>query len=236
MEACHVEAEDVYTYSAGGPNVKITFNGVILKNGVDYKVNAKYDKKTATDTDIECTYTISGIGNFKGKIKEKYKARVKYAGLDDCAIYLPNIPQGKKNIKPMIFDAEGFELKANRDYTFTFDKEATKNLGADVVYTIKGKGYFKGEAKEVTTVVPSSQDIGKAKIVVRDKLYNGGEYLIDSETDFVAAVLGDKKLDLDYMFVVRPQYISNIRPGKYKAYIMGKGPLGGIKKVKYTVK
>lgn len=236
IEACQIKPKAVYEYSAGGPDVELIFNHVRLKNGVDFKVKAKYDKKTATSEDIGCTYTIQGIGNFKGKIKEKFSARVKYANIGDCAVYLPNIPQGKKNIKPLLFDMEGFELKENRDYKLTYDKDATKVLGSDVTYTITGMGFFKGEDKAVTKVIPKAQDIGKAKIILKDKAYSGGEYEIDTAEDFKLAMIKDTKLDPSYLFMIMPQYSSNIRPGKYKTYVIGRGPLGGIKKVKYVVK
>lgn len=60
--------DKVYNGKVQTPNIKLTYNGTLLKKNIDYKLEYKNNKNTG-----KATITIKGIGNYSGTITKTFR-------------------------------------------------------------------------------------------------------------------------------------------------------------------
>lgn len=139
-------AKQGYTGKAIKPSVKVSFGGRTLRQGTDYTLAYRNNKKVGT-----AQVTITGKGKYRGtrtlsfKIVKQSVASLKYSRISDKTY------NGKAQ-KPNVTVKNGsLKLKKNKDYTITYSKN--KNIGKAVI-TIKGKGSYNGKKKLYFNIVP----------------------------------------------------------------------------------
>lgn len=123
----------------------VKLGGKKLKNGTDYTVTYKNNKKVG-----KATVTIKGKGNYTGSKKAAFRIRYNMAKAKIAKIGSQKYKKGKA-IKPRVKVTYGGKtLKLNKDYTATYKNN--KKVGkASVV--IKGKGNYAGTLKKTFKIV-----------------------------------------------------------------------------------
>lgn len=100
-------------------DIKLTYNGNVLVQDVDYSLSYANNKNvTESTTKKKPTIIIKGKGNYKGKITKTFKIIPK--DINEISMYVPDVTYtGKKGIykpKPVLTDTDGKTLKAGTDY------------------------------------------------------------------------------------------------------------------------
>ena len=158
-------AKQGYTGKAIKPSVKVSFGGRTLRQGTDYTLTYRNNKKVGT-----AQVTITGKGKYRGtrtlsfKIVKQSVASLKYSRISDKTY------NGKAQ-KPNVTVKNGsLKLKKNKDYTITYSKN--KNIGKAVI-TIKGKGSYTGKKKLYFNIVPKKTAL--TRVVFQHKEPYGGK-------------------------------------------------------------
>lgn len=233
-------------YKRGGAyiGVSLSFNGSILQEGTDYKLKYSDHKKAG-----KATLTIKGIGKFDDHINTRYTIR-KRDFSDNIRMYAADKPKGSDyEQKLWVTDIDGFALKEGRDYTdlkyfirrgkkiITVQDSDVPKVGDEVYVCITGCGNYTEETLYTKySIIKSSTSLAKAKIVIRDQVYTGGEIRITSMDQIERAVIGDVELLLGEDFTVIPgSYSNNINKGTASVTIRGRGEYNGQKTVKFKI-
>ena len=130
-----------FTGKAIKPTITLKLNGKTLVKNKDYKVSYQNNSKLG-----KATLTITGIGQYTGKIKKTFKI-VKKTSLKKAKITLPKktYKYTKKAIKPNVKVKSGKKtLKKNVDYTISYKNNKKKGKAK---ITIKGKNLYTGTRK-----------------------------------------------------------------------------------------
>ena len=130
-----------FTGKAIKPTITLKLNGKTLVKNKDYKVSYQNNSKLG-----KATLTITGIGQYTGKIKKTFKI-VKKTSLKKAKITLPKktYKYTKKAIKPNVKVKLGKKtLKKNVDYTISYKNNKKKGKAT---ITIKGKNLYTGTRK-----------------------------------------------------------------------------------------
>ena len=257
-------AETTAPYNKKGAkaSVLVSYNSIMLKEGKDYKLSYKDNKKVGD----QATITISGIGDFTGSLVLASCYKVVPADLSTLKIVANDVvvsdKPGKFMSAPVITDASGTKLAKNKDYTVEYYRKTKNAEGVEteeklaenatvtldngapvtikVVATAVGGNYVDGvdgqgnvvKAQTTYRVVPAS--IANAKFAVNDKKYTGKEIKLTAK-DFTQAELKDgTKLTLDKDFVI-DSYVNNVKKGTASVTIKGIGNYGGTKKVTFKI-
>ncbi len=143
------EITAVYKKTGAKPDVKLTYNGVKLVNGKDYKLSYSNNKKITTDTK-KAKIVIKGIGNYKGTLSKQFDIIQKTIASSSVIIKAEDVKykEGKQTYttKVKVYD-NGVLLKENKDYKITFKKTVFLNiwsLGSTDTFVIEGIGNYKG--------------------------------------------------------------------------------------------
>ncbi|MDD6720628.1 MAG: hypothetical protein PUE28_07915 [Lactobacillus porci] len=130
-----------FTGKAIKPTITLKLNRKTLVKNKDYKVSYQNNSKLG-----KATVTITGIGQYTGKIKKTFKI-VKKTSLKKAKITLPKktYKYTKKAIKPNVKVKLGKKtLKKNVDYTISYKNNKKKGKAT---ITIKGKNLYTGTRK-----------------------------------------------------------------------------------------
>ena len=243
-------ATAVFAKKGSRLDVTVTINGNELVEGVDYKVSYKRNKAVTKENMAENKkpqVTIQGINGYKGKLSTTFV--ITPASLEDMNMTVADVAyqnkKGKYVSAPVLTDADGAKLKANKDYTVTYylleGDEEIKLTKSDVVEaysqvkvvaTAKSTNYKDSNEKVYTVAV---QDIAKAKVVVKSKPYTGKKVTLTAE-DFTTIKVGDTKLKEGVHYeIVADSYENNINKGKASVTIKGIGNYAGTKKVTFKI-
>ena len=244
-----VADEAVYRVKGATPDITLSFNGEELVPNQDYTV--KYSKNKAVGS---ATATISGKGNFSGKLGAK-TFNVKALSLEDCVFDAATVFEGSKaaGVKATILDPNGDALKANKDYTLALELEegATDTKGKLVAgKSVKITATAAGSNIEASTTADNTftvgSNLGKAKVVsnknVITKTYTGEPiFLTDEDFDKISVTI-NKTTTLKYGedFEVAG-YTNNVKKGNMTVTIVGtgvdngRGVISGVKTFKVTI-
>ena len=241
----------IYDPKGASPRLNVTVSRgeetQVLKEGKDYVINCKNNKKVGT---AKCT--VSFLGNFKGhgKIKD-IPFTIIPASFKKADIIVPNVAYNYKKAgtyrsKPIIsidgvllskndYDVKYFcggrELEKKEKITLdVWNEEYSRNI--DVVIT--GKGNYEGDVfySDYNVILSlAAIDLSKAQIVAKEQnakgknvpiktqQYTGSE--VKPEVAVVVTVKGQKVRVPSYMYEVK--YLNNVKAGTATVMIIARG-------------
>lgn len=241
-----------YTYTKGGvkPKVKVVFgDSVELKEGKDYTV--KYSNNNAVAGTKQPKLTITGKGNYKGKIERTFE--IKASSLDETSVVATDIKWANKAgiCKPSItvYDSNGVKLKAGTDYdkktieyTYESDAAVVRNgntiyvvggadpvdlkkdiipAGTEIRVTIHGKGNYASDSSQYGVFTYVDELISKATIKPRVAGFVYTGKEIEISEDDLIVKIGRRELPLGSYKITG--YNANINKGTAKVTVEGTG-------------
>lgn len=237
-------------YVKGGsrPALRLTFADGTLREGIDYTLSYQNNKAvTSPNTKKQPCVVITGKGNFKGKISRSFTISRKALNDAEAPVTL-TVPDKRYTNKagnyvsaPVLTDVDGVKLVKGKDYenivytladgTVLSDKA---NVAANTEITVKvmGAGAYSGELATVYRIAES--DFGKAKISITPQIYTGREITLDKSSISVQIGKDTLSFGTDYE-IVDGSYVDNVKKGRAKVTIAGKGKYGGMKTVRFKI-
>ena len=238
---CDYDKEVAFCKGGAMPAAKVSYNGETLRNGTDYTVSYKNNKKCGTASLI-----IKGKGNFKGSksfdytVKQKELSVVAVRVADMVYVDKPN----KYQSKPILTDADGNTLKAGTDYIVTgyeydgntLDRQDNPPENAEITVTVEGTGAYYGTCT-ASYQLRTGTNLNKAKITVADQSYTKfsvkpTETAITGASIKVNGIMQDLVYGRDYEIAA---YGSNIKKGTGTVVLRGLGSYCGEKTVKFKI-
>lgn len=250
------EAECVYLKGGAKPAVTLSYNGLILQEGTDFKLAYKNNKKVYTDASFAegkaPLVKISGKGNFSGSVSLNYTITKKAA--DQLSFRGKDKVYGSRKGGYLstfaIYDRNGKKLSAGTDYDkksiayldengVEIDKKAVIDRPAVITVRVSCTGNYEGVVTGSYRLIEKGYDIGKARFTIRklDRTYTGTPVTL-SEEDFEKAVInGSVELIYGKDYVIdASSYKNNSRKGTASVDVIGIGSYGGRKTVKFRIK
>ncbi|GEM_PF-5380080 len=226
-------------YVKGGakPKPVITWNGTELQEGKDYTM--KYAGNKAVTGTTAATITVTGKGNFSGKITLPFEITPK--DLSQTAIsvkdkvYTARANAFKSSVT--VLDTDGKKLKAGTDYNtpeYSWKSSTAPSSGTTILVKITGKGNYTGSITASYRIIDKLYDISKAGVTVQPKTYTGKAVTLDPNA-------GDLQVQLNGQSLVYGQdyeitgYTKNISQGTATVTLRGIGQYGGVKTVKFRI-
>ncbi len=261
-----IDVDTYADYSKAGAKAKVSvaLGSMTLKEGTDYTLKYKNNKKVGTGT-----VTIKFKGNFAGTVTRNFiidKAQIyseplrDYEELDnvinnDCsvAVIIPNAAYKKKagayRVNPIVFEIGTNKiLKAGKDYTVTYysesdcelDKKTVLNKGDKVYMYIYGIGNYEGYVYDSYKLVDSS--IANSQAVVKSKSYTGSPVYLTADDgknkNPDLTIYADKKKTIKLTegedYKI-VSYANNVKKGKASVTIMGIGKYAGTKTITFKI-
>lgn len=234
-------------YMKGGakPQLHLTFDGVALREGVDYSVTYKNNK--AYPATRQPQLVIKGKGNFTGTTTVDFTIEAKT--LKDVVCVVPDVAKnsaGKYINKPVLTDVDGKKLAVNKDYEIVSYKAkgaelpksgAELTVGDEITVELKGKGAYAGqsdaEAVIAVTYKVTEADFSKAKITIKPQSYTGKAVTLTKD-DITVKVGGTEVAKGDYE-ILPGSYINNVKKGTAQVTLVGQNGYGGAKTVKFKI-
>jgi len=246
--------ECIYAKGGSKPKPVVTFEGKVLKEGVDYTLSYK-NNKAVYGNQTPCV-TVIGKGNFKGKIPINFT--IKAQDLSKMTLVSGDkVYKNKANIykiTPKLMDLDGKLLSAGKD----FDRKSITYVYENDVVLENGISKEAGSEVEKTDIIPADTqiritlncgsgsnytgaftgtyrivkaDIKSAKVTIPKQIYTGNEIILD-KSQITVKLSGITLKPEDYEII---QYADNVKKGKASVTIKGKGNYGGVKTVKFTI-
>lgn len=155
-----------YPYAAEPIRVKpeVTYNGLTLKEGVDYKLSYDHPQRVGT-----CVMTVTGMGNFTSNVKKSYT--ITKANLANLSIALSSTTPAYtgKQVKPSVTVMNGtHKLTLNKHYTLTYYKSTNIGTAKVRVKRVEGSGHYVGYKDVEYKIVPGAVSLSRAKLVGDD--------------------------------------------------------------------
>jgi uncharacterized protein YkwD len=258
-----VSAADT-TYRKGGAATDLTviFGDMLLREGIDYKVSYKNNKKVADSSEGEApTAVIKGLGNFTGTtscaftiMKASLAETVTLTA--DNKIYSEDAEKGYYRSAPRLYDGEellafGKDVEAYNPEDITYlDASTGKELNEDLVtagttveikltVTCSERSPYKAGTYTLSgsyRVLGPGMDITKATVKVKDpsKLsFSNGKAIIPIKDEDLIVKLGKKTLSTEDYEIV--SVTGNRFLGTARVKIRGKGSYGGTKVFTFKV-
>ena len=229
-------------YSKGGAIPVIYAQG--LREGADYKVTYKNNKKIGTGT-----ATISFLGNYKGAGSVARNFDISAKELADVSVSAPDVlyknKKGNYKSKITVLDTDGKKLGSS-DYTIVsytdqngtvLDKNAIADSGDVITVEIEGKGNYTGSASVTYRVIEAPLDLSKAKITVKSKEYTGSSIQI-GKADITSATIKNGKSTVNLNYGTDYEvlcYENNVKKGTAKVTFIGTGDYSGVKTVSFKI-
>lgn len=241
-----------YAKKGAKANVTVTYNNVTLTEGKDYKVTYNNNKavtvgKTINDNK-KPSVNITGMGSYSGTVKNAAIFEIEQANLSSAGITMTvsdavySDQAGKFMSTPVLKEADGTILVANKDYTVAYyvgEDEKTNNdaVAADTTVTVKitakDDTNYTGEISKTYRVV--SANISKANVVVKAQTYSGKAITLDA-ADFTKVKVGKDLLTYGEDYEIVPgSYANNVNKGSATVTIRGIGNYGGERKVTFRI-
>lgn len=214
--------------TAVAPNLYVSYNGTILKEGTDYKVTyqnnqANADQTLGTATAANATATITGLQNFTGT------TAVNFAVGDSQVAFVDDIPVqeytgGAITPELVVHGRDGSVLKAGVDYIISYSDNVNIGSGKAVISLT---GVYSGVYQVYFPIV--ERDIAKADMRVSGTYtYNQKQQECQLQVTYQGAVL---KEGVDYSC----EYQNNCCAGTATVRIVGMGCYKGSKETTYTI-
>ena len=156
-----------YTGKAVKVSPKLTYNGMTLKEGTDYKLSYTNNRKAG-----KATVTITGKGNYSGSVSKKFT--IKKASLAKASVKVAAQSYTGKTIAPKLtVKMNKKTLKQGTDFTISVKNSKKKSvslrkLKAAGTYklTVKGKGAYTGSTTTTFKIAKAKNTMtAKAKAV-----------------------------------------------------------------------
>lgn len=255
-------ASDSVPYEKGGakPKVVVKYGETVLKEGKDYTVSYKNNKRLASKNDTKApSYTVKGKGNFKDSLPEKNFSIVAQdistlsITAEDVTAAAPNTKKGetigltgkgKYKSTPKITDFNGKALSVGTDFlkTYTFTNENGVVLGPKdqvpedsvLTVTVEGTNNYRGETKVSYRVLHAKMSLKGASVSLKKnvvKTYDLEPVVLKKE-DLVVKLNGQVLSEDNYTNV---SYENNRKRGTAKVTIQGVGKYGGQKTVSFKI-
>ena len=238
---CDFAKETIFRKGGCMPVPKVSYDGETLRNGTDYTVTYKNNKKCGT-----AFLTVKGKGNYKGSrtfeftIKPKELSAVAVRAADIAYVNKAN----KYQSKPVLTDTDGIVLKAGTDYKITGYEYDGKILGrqdcppenAKITVTVEGKGSYQG-VNTISYELRTGTSFKKAKITIADQTFTGVSIKPAENAITEASVKKNDTVEnlvygRDYEIVA---YGSNDKKGSGTIVLRGLGNYYGEKTVKFKI-
>lgn len=260
-----VAAEAPYAKKGAKAAVTVKYDGVLLREGIDYKLTFGNNKTLTTDTTAANkmpNVKITGAGAFAGTIQNMDASDPKHTTFrivqsDLSTLKLTAADKVFKNKNgafisaPVLTENTGAKLTNNKDYEVKYylvgaDGSETEKLKTDTV-EIGEQGYttikMVATAKEngnykgtiSTTYRVVTANISGAKVTINAKVYTGKAITLD-EQDFTKIKIGNQDLVYGTDYeIVKDSYVNNVKKGTASVTIKGLGNYGGTKKVTFKI-
>ena len=144
-----------YTGKEIRPDIRVSYNGTLLKLNADYKLSFKDNINSSNVSHLNASIKIEGIGKYKGSVTKYFVISQVDVGRNspiriDDHDYILGISK-----KPIVKFKNSIVLKEGTDYIYretgkgyklieTKDKNGSYYLGYNLSYEIEGRGNFKG--------------------------------------------------------------------------------------------
>lgn len=232
----------VYTGAALKPEIRVSWNGMELAEGVDYTAKYLNNVNAATaDAKKAPMITITGKGNFMGSQTLAFTIEPK--NLKDSTDITATVTGAKYNkdkaVNPNIIIKDGDSiLKNGTHYTFTCVnnvevREADAENAPTVIIT--GKGNYTGELRQTFRIYEKGIDTAVID-KIPNQLYTGTT--ITPEIKVYASKLDQKEdnpLTEGVDYEVNYPENENIKTGNGTVTITGLGEYGGTKTVRFLI-
>ncbi|MCR4584888.1 MAG: hypothetical protein K5686_04120, partial [Lachnospiraceae bacterium] len=224
-----IEMSEKQTYEKGGvkPVLKVYDGDTLLKEGVDYKLSIKGNKKAGRTGSV----TVRGKGKYKGSVKLNFA--VEASDISKLTVVSADAVMSPKNADPgaVIIDTNKKQLKEGVDYRIVQDP--TSPVGGKYMDVIaKGIGNYNGEVRIWYRDIETSKNVGKIKNVKIPAVpYAPGGTTIDKKT-LEGLFGGELVYGRDY---VAAGYINNTKPGTAKLVVKGIGNYGGVRLISFKI-
>lgn len=177
------DGSNVLEYEKGGvkPEVKVSFNGMVLKKGEDYTLS--YANNTLLNSVKAPVVTVKGKKNYTGS--KSLTFNIVRQDIANINITVPDMNEsmraGRYMSKPVLTDRNGKKLKAGVDFEKTYvytdengislSKHDRPKAGDMISVTVKGMGNYKGEISANFYIIAKEKNLSKATAIVNKKLY-----------------------------------------------------------------
>ena len=238
-----LDSDGKVPYANGGakPKLKISYNGITLKEGRDYTLSYKANKSAG----VAATVTAKGKGNYTGSVPVNFTVSQR-----DLASLLLTVGDRAESNKDndfkkavILFTNEDYtdqKLKDGRDYTVEYTTASGSirpAAGETVSVLIKAKdgGNYKGQVTASYHIIEKAKDLSRAKVKINDgKAYDYTGKAIEPKESEIDIKLDGKTVGTDKYEVVG--LYNNVRCSKNAVVLIrGKDELGGIKAVKFKI-
>ncbi|MBQ9867654.1 MAG: chitobiase/beta-hexosaminidase C-terminal domain-containing protein [Lachnospiraceae bacterium] len=251
-------------YQKGGTKIDMLVgrkNGdeyVYLREGIDYKVTYKNNKKAANQSAAKApSFTVEGKGGYKGKLGPyKFSILPQFiGGLEGTAtdVVWKNKP-GNYVCKPVIYDTTGKKLKAgtdydNKDLAYRYDENCYVHVKGKTAAELRVAGAPVGDddIPDAGTLLHVrvngkgnytgsiriryrliTQSISKFKANIADQVYTGSEIILNRSD--IRFTNGLKTNEFEIV-----GYSNNIEAGKASVTVRGLGNYGGTLTIKFNI-
>lgn len=242
--------EQVYAKGGTKPEVKVTFKGKVLTEGVDYTVSYKNNTKmnllsTEAEQKKAPAVIIKGKKNFSKSFSMEFAIQKK--DIADVFITVPDVAEstkaGKYKSSPILIDENGKKLSAGTDYLKSYEyydadgKKLAANAwpkkGDRIKIVVTGTGNYDGVTNTFYEIIGKGTSIAGAKVTIKNPVYYTGKEITFSDKD-LEIKLGGKTLGTDDYEIIG--YYNNVNKGKAQMILKGQGKYGGVKQVTFTIK
>lgn len=241
-----IEAEQ--NRAGATPDVTLTYQGNKLVKDRDYKLTYTNNKNITTDQK-KAYISISGIGNYTGKINKAVELQIKPKSWQssDITVEVPDVKyydfKSSYTPNPVVRD-NGTALVKGQDYTVTYEANTKEDIGnitqktdghvARAIITVKGSDYIGTEDSAVRTVEFRivGRMISDARATVKNPQYFSQRGTWPKEEDLEVKYKGEIVSPSEYEIISRD---TNTNRGRRTLVIRGKGQYGGTKRIVYLV-
>lgn len=220
---------------------------IVLKQGVDYTLSYKNNKKVGASASV----TIKGKGNYKGTMKNIPFTIVaqNLSALEKTTIAADILEKNASKynkVIPVITDLDGKKLKNKTDFEIDTensyiyeDKTAisgTPEVNKKIIVTVKAKdgGNYTGTVSTTFRVITNEMNLAKATIRIDEQQYTGNPVVPAKEKIHITLKGSTEELKPEEFEIV--ECTKNIKKGSAKITIRGISEnCGGTKTVSFKI-
>ncbi len=244
-----------YTKNGTAPTIMVNYTSGdriwTLREGVDY--NVSFANNNAVNGAKIPTITVTGMGNFTGKISKSFK--ISKQDINSLQITCADIQYNAKKMgayfysKPVIYDNNGKLLKEKTDYTVTYSildtganigkRDYVNNNTTICAHIVASEVNYTGTVDVTYKVIGQAKNISSAKTgKISDRYYTGKPVELDSLSVYYPTVVAGRKTDkllqegTDYVVT---GYYNNIKKGTASLRIEGRGEYSGSKTITFKI-
>lgn len=217
------DSELKYDGKAKTPEVTVTYNSKLLKQGEDYTLEYKNNVNAGTGSVV-----VTGTGNFKGSKTAYFTIANTTHSISECSITLSktSYTYNGSECKPTVtVKYNSTTLKKDTDYTVSYSSNT--NAGTAFV-TVTGKGTYTGSTSKSFTI--NKVSLSNAAITLSQN-----SYIFDTneKTPTATVTLNSKTLKKNTDYTVT--YLNNTNAGDALVSVSGKGNYSGTATKYFTI-